>query len=211
MIYVPYTLLLSLKELHLDGGVPSDQVSTGMHSLQMDFSTLENNLSTHSRLQAVRQPTWSRGWAAEYVKIWDIFSMVWSLPCAPLPGISLLQSCHPTVQGAMQRVSHLLKEPNFSKGHEKYLSVLRLSKHRSCSRVQGQPCSALALSSPSGLGWTPHPCWAALACAPSLCNPQRGTDRVYTRTFSLVQKIAMIGLKNPLIFIAEIQIGNSNK
>lgn len=37
MIYVLYTLFLSLKELHLDWGVPSDQVSTGMCSLQMDF------------------------------------------------------------------------------------------------------------------------------------------------------------------------------
>lgn len=65
MIYVVYTLILSLKDLHLDWGVPNDQISIGMQSLQPDFSTVENNSPPHCRHQAVRQLTWSRGWAAE--------------------------------------------------------------------------------------------------------------------------------------------------
>lgn len=108
----PY-FILSLKEWHLDWGVPNNQISTGMHSLQPDVSIVENHF--HSRLQAVRQPSWSRGWAAGYLKTWDIFGLISSL-C-----ISLLQSCNPWGRGSVcvQRASTswttLLKESGLSR------------------------------------------------------------------------------------------------
>lgn len=145
MIYAPYTLFLSLEEL--DWSVLHDQISTGMHSLQPqglwktiylvipDFRLSDSPLGAEVGLMGSWKPETSSPYS-------DL--------CAALPGTSLLRAATPWGRGSMCRQSptppelQLLEEPSLPKGHKQFLSVVRLSKHRSCRCVQGQPYSVLA-------------------------------------------------------------------
>ena len=219
MIYVLYTLFFSLKEFHLVWRVPYHQVSTDMHSFHPDFSIVENNLATHSRLQAVRQPTWSRSWAAGYLGTWDTLYLVWSLPCVPVPGINMLQ-IYPS-HGAGGLCTCSKSDTSWFTAHSLPIATtipegakLPQRPWKNTGQCWSSPNTghvhvcrdSLALCLPGKqtevtgwplpLDWGGHSHLPMLGCLGlcfiSLCNPQHGTHRVYTRPFSLVYKISML-------------------